>query len=50
MSSLADIPTDKELLSPEEAETIRAFQKKVKGIKEVLERNHMKVAFFGRYV
>ncbi|XP_043195918.1 transmembrane GTPase Marf-like isoform X1 [Amphibalanus amphitrite] len=43
-----NIPTDKDLLTADQAENIQALQKKVKGIKEVLARNHMKVAFFGR--
>ena len=29
-------------------ETVQAFQQRVRGIREVLSRDHMKVAFFGR--
>ncbi|XP_011303268.1 transmembrane GTPase Marf [Fopius arisanus] len=36
------------IVSKEETESIQGYVKKVHGIKDVLKRDHMKVAFFGR--
>ncbi|XP_037085103.1 transmembrane GTPase Marf-like [Pollicipes pollicipes] len=43
-----NVPLDKGLASADQAEAVRAYQSKVKGIRDVLARDHMKVAFFGR--
>ena len=39
---------DREIISAEEATRVSAYVEKVRGIREVLRRDHMKVAFFGR--
>lgn len=38
----------KDLVTPSEVEAVQGYSAKVAGIKEVLARDHMKVAFFGR--
>ncbi|XP_046390603.1 transmembrane GTPase Marf isoform X2 [Ischnura elegans] len=37
-----------EIIPPEEAKEVESYVQKVKGIRDVLTRDHMKVAFFGR--
>jgi hypothetical protein len=36
------------MVTQEESSVLEGHSEKVKGIREVLSRNHMKVAFFGR--
>ena len=43
------LPKNCELVKEEEQEVVVSHGEKVKGIREVLARDHMKVAFFGRY-
>lgn len=45
MESLRD---DRDVISNEEVKAITAYVDKVRGIRDVLRRDHMKVAFFGR--
>lgn len=42
------LPNEIEVVDKHEAELFRSFVQKVAGIREVLARDHMKVAFFGR--
>nr|CAG4648497.1 EOG090X01A3 [Polyphemus pediculus] len=42
------IPLETDLITETERHTVEGYGEKVKGIREVLSRNHMKVAFFGR--
>nr|CAG4644576.1 EOG090X01A3 [Leptodora kindtii] len=42
------LPEDNDMLTKDECAIIEGYNDKVKGIREVLSRNHMKVAFFGR--
>jgi len=42
------LPKNCELVKQEEQEIVISHGEKVKGIREVLARDHMKVAFFGR--
>lgn len=42
------LPTQVEIVDKAEAELFRSYVLKVSGIREVLARDHMKVAFFGR--
>ena len=46
----AAIKGNEVLITPEEVEKILQHVAKVRGIRDVLARDHMKVAFFGRYV
>lgn len=39
---------DRNIVSVEEAEKVKVYVNKVYSIKDVLKRDHMKVAFFGR--
>ena len=39
-----------DLVTADDAEIVKGFKEKVDGITEVLARDHMKVAFFGRYI
>lgn len=39
-----------DLVTAEDAGIVKGFKEKVDGITEVLARDHMKVAFFGRWV
>ena len=43
------MPKNCELVKQEEQDIVTSHVGKVKGIREVLARDHMKVAFFGRY-
>ena len=43
------MPKNCELVKQEEQDIVTSHVEKVKGIREVLARDHMKVAFFGRY-
>ena len=43
-----EAPLEKSLVDRSQVESVEAYQRKVKGIREVLDRDHMKVAFFGR--
>ncbi|XP_072164563.1 mitofusin-2-like [Diadema setosum] len=45
---LDGIPSESKVVSEEQLTKVEAFRKQVKGIQDVLERDHMKVAFFGR--
>ncbi|KAK0174731.1 hypothetical protein PV327_010467 [Microctonus hyperodae] len=40
--------TDQDIIEKEEIKNIHSYVKKVSGIRDVLKRDHMKVAFFGR--
>jgi mitofusin len=42
------LPHDSDLITKEELLVVNSHVEKVKGIREVLLRDHMKVAFFGR--
>lgn len=42
------IQDDRNIIQASEAEVIIGYVSKVKGIRDVLTRDHMKVAFFGR--
>ena len=42
------LPKDSDLITKEELIVVDSHGEKVKGIREVLSRDHMKVAFFGR--
>lgn len=42
------LPKELELVDTAESELFRSYVLKVSGIREVLARDHMKVAFFGR--
>lgn len=42
------LQNDHNIVSSEEAEKVKGFVDKVRAIKDVLRRDHMKVAFFGR--
>ncbi len=46
---LTALPKDSDLITKEELLVVDSHGEKVKGIREVLARDHMKVAFFGRY-
>jgi hypothetical protein len=37
-----------DIVTPATKEAVESYKMKVKGIREVLKRDHMKVAFFGR--
>lgn len=41
--------SDEEIIEKPEAELVESYVVKVTGIRDVLKRDHMKVAFFGRY-
>nr|CAG4650746.1 EOG090X01A3 [Simocephalus serrulatus]SVE94079.1 EOG090X01A3 [Simocephalus serrulatus] len=45
---LLGLPKDSDLITKEELTVVDSHGEKVKGIREVLSRDHMKVAFFGR--
>lgn len=45
---LIEVKKDMEMLDVESIKQSEEFVKKVHGIKDVLSRDHMKVAFFGR--
>lgn len=45
----AALQNDHNIVSSEEALKIKDYVNKVRAIKDVLRRDHMKVAFFGRY-
>ena len=45
---LSALPTMVEIVDKAESEQFRSYVLKVSGIREVLARDHMKVAFFGR--
>lgn len=45
---LGGIPSEEQIVSPEEMKKVKDFQDKVSSIGEVLSRDHMKVVFFGR--
>lgn len=42
------LQADSNIVTLEEAEKVKAYIDKVRAIKDVLRRDHMKVAFFGR--
>ena len=42
------MPLEKALVDQSQVDAVDAYQRKVKGIRDVLARDHMKVAFFGR--
>lgn len=42
------LPKDSDLVTKEENTVVVSHGEKLKGIREVLARDHMKVAFFGR--
>ena len=42
------LPKDSDLITKEELTVVDSHGEKVKGMREVLSRDHMKVAFFGR--
>lgn len=48
MGLFTAVEKNKALIDAEEAKKICEYVNKVKGIREVLARDHMKVAFFGR--
>ena len=50
LNHATEMPEESETITVEEATTTHGYSSKVKGIREVLARNHMKVAFFGRFV
>ena len=41
---------DQNIVTVEEAIKVKAYIDKIRAIKDVLKRDHMKVAFFGRWV
>ena len=43
------LPENNEMMTADDKIVTESYNDKVKGIREVLARNHMKVAFFGRY-
>ena len=45
---MTGIKDEDKIVSEEHIERCDSFKQKVAGISEVLARNHMKVAFFGR--
>lgn len=45
---IADLPKVVEIVDKAESEMFKSYVLKVSGIREVLARDHMKVAFFGR--
>ncbi|XP_071445709.1 transmembrane GTPase Marf isoform X1 [Hetaerina americana] len=45
---MKDASQEMEVIPPEEAKEVESYVQKVKGIRDVLTRDHMKVAFFGR--
>ncbi|KAG8237794.1 hypothetical protein J437_LFUL015071, partial [Ladona fulva] len=45
---MKNVHHEMEIISEEEAKEIQSYVQKVKGIRDVLTRDHMKVAFFGR--
>lgn len=49
-SNFSVIRYNEALIDSEEAQKIVEYVTKVKGIRDVLSRDHMKVAFFGRFV
>lgn len=42
------LQNDRDIVTAEEAVKVKGYIDKVRGIKDVLRRDHMKVAFFGR--
>lgn len=48
VSYIKTLQDDKNIIQGEEAELVIGYVQKVRGIREVLTRDHMKVAFFGR--
>lgn len=42
------LQNDRNIVTAEEAVKIKAYIDKIQAIKDVLKRDHMKVAFFGR--
>lgn len=42
--------TERNIVTVEEAQRIESYVAKVHAIRDVLKRDHMKVAFFGRYI
>lgn len=42
------LQNDRDIVSKEEAVKVTGYIDKVRAIKDVLKRDHMKVAFFGR--
>lgn len=45
---LVVLQADSNIVTLEEAEKVKSYIDKVRAIKDVLRRDHMKVAFFGR--
>lgn len=41
---------ERNIVTAEEAQKIDSYVDKVRAIRDVLKRDHMKVAFFGRYI
>lgn len=44
------LQAERNIVTAEEAERIESYVDKVHAIRDVLKRDHMKVAFFGRYI
>lgn len=44
------LQTERNIVTVEEAQRIESYVAKVHAIRDVLKRDHMKVAFFGRYI
>lgn len=47
--SLSAVSGDNGIVSAADVENVEGYVSKVQAIREVLKRDHMKVAFFGRY-
>lgn len=47
-SYMNSLQEEKDIIDPDESNQVESYMKKVKGIKDVLARNNMKVVFFGR--
>lgn len=45
---VSGLKKEQEIASDKDIELIESYTKKIKGIRDVLRRDHMKVAFFGR--
>lgn len=43
------LQVDRNIVTPDEGQRIESYVDKVHAIRDVLKRDHMKVAFFGRY-
>lgn len=50
VSVIKGLQEEKDIIDPDESNQVESYMKKVKGIRDVLARNNMKVVFFGRQV